>query len=259
MKLVHASISENGTDGWGRDAKAGDQTGKEVCVRPWYSKPWDIMLRYPDKTIASKAASAAVKLANSNLVGYDQSERNTLYKALKAVNFDVDAYIKSGKKTETDCSAFVYAVYCCFVPGMRSDSNAPVTSTMRNLYSKWGFVVYTGSSYLNGSNLNNGDILVKESSHTAMSTDGTNHTPTPARNVIITMPELEKGSTGKAVKTVQNMLNFYGFDVGKCGVDGSFGNDTLSSVKAFQKKQGITVDGIVGTVTYMYLFGGVNK
>ena len=128
MKLVHASIAETGGTGLDGKAKAGDQTGKEVCVRSWYSKPWDIMLRYPDKTVAAKAAAAAVKLANSNLVGYDQSERNNLYKALKAVNFDIDAYIKSGKKTETDCSAFVYAVYCCFVPGMRSDSNSPVLS-----------------------------------------------------------------------------------------------------------------------------------
>ena len=173
MKLVHASIAETGGAGWDGKAKAGDQTGKEVCVRSWYSKPWNIMIRYHDKTIAAKAAAAAVKLANSNLVGYDQSERNTLYKALKAVNFDVDAYIKSGKKTETDCSAFVYAVYCCFIPDMRYDGNAPITSTMRYLYKKWGFSVNTSSGYLSGNNLINGDILVNESAHTAIATDGT--------------------------------------------------------------------------------------
>lgn len=172
MKLVNASIAETGGSGRDGKAKAGDQTGKEVCVRSWYNKPWNLMLRYPDKTIAAKAAAAAVKLANSNLVGYDQSERNTLYKALKAVNFDVDAYIKSEKKTETDCSAFVYAVYCCFIPGMRSDGNAPVTSTMRKLYKKWGFSVNTSSVYLSGNNLINGDILVKESAHAAIATDG---------------------------------------------------------------------------------------
>lgn len=173
MKLVHASISETGKAGWDGKSKAGDQTGKEVCVRSWYNKSWNIMLRYPDKSIAAKASEAAVKLANSNLVGYDQMERNTLYKALKEVNFDVDAYIKSGKKTETDCSAFVYAVYCCFIPGMRSDSNAPVTSTMRNRYKKWGFDIYTGYEYITGTNIINGDIFVKEGVHTAIATDGT--------------------------------------------------------------------------------------
>lgn len=185
MKLVHASIAETGGTGWDGKAKAGDQTGKEVCVRSWYSKPWNIMLRYPDKTIATKAASAAVKLANSNLVGYDQSERNTLYKALKAVNFDVDAYIKSGKKTETDCSAFVYAVYCCFIPGMRYNSNAPTTDTMKNLFRKCGFVVHTDQNYLNGKNLINGDILVKENEHTAIATDGTDGGTSPVNMIDI--------------------------------------------------------------------------
>lgn len=183
MKLVHASISETGGVGWDGKAKAGDQTGKEVRVRSWYSMPWDVMLRYPDKIIAKKAASAAVKLANSNLVGYDQSERNSLYKALKAVDFDVDAYIRSGKKTETDCSAFVYAVYCCFIPGMRSNGNAPTAATMTNLFRKFGFVDHIGLNYLNGKNLNNGDILVNERLHTAIATDGTVGGTTPVNTV----------------------------------------------------------------------------
>lgn len=186
MNLVHASISENSDAGWNGNAKAGDQTGKEVCVRSWYSSPWDVMLRYPDKSIATKAASAAVKLANSDLVGYDQSERNTLYNALSAVNFDVDAYIETGKKTECDCSSFVYAVYCCFIPGMRSNNNAPVTSNMRDLYNEWGFVVHTGEKYLTGNNLINGDILVNEDSHTAIITDGTTTETSPVN--IIDLP-----------------------------------------------------------------------
>lgn len=199
VKLVHASISENNDTGRDGKAKSGDQTGKEVCVRSWYKKPWDIMLRYPDKSIARKAVSAAVKLANSNLVGYDQSQRNTLYKALKKHNFDVDAYIKSGKKTETDCSAFVYAVYCCFIPGMRSDGNAPVTSTMHNLYKKWGFVVHTGNEYLSGNNLINGDILLKENSHTAIATDGKTGNTTPVN--IIDLPTYSP-NVDKAITTI---------------------------------------------------------
>ena len=197
MKLVHASISENGSAGWDGNAKAGDQTGKEVCVRSWYNKPWNIMLRYPDKSISRKAVATAVKLANSNLVGYDQSERNTLYKALKKYNFDVDAYIKSGQKTETDCSSFVYAVFACFIPAMRSDDNAPVTSTMRSLYSKWGFVVHTGAGYLSGENLINGDILVNENSHTAIATDGNtiDTTPTNIIDLPIYSPDVDKAIT----------------------------------------------------------------
>ena len=84
--LVHASISENGNAGWDGKAKTGDQTGREVCTRSFYKKPWNVMLRYKDSSVASKASKIAIKLAKSNLVGYDQSERNTLYKALKNIS-----------------------------------------------------------------------------------------------------------------------------------------------------------------------------
>lgn len=207
MKLVHASISETGGSGWDGKAKAGDQTSKEVCVRSWYSKPWDFALRYPDDEIRLKASVAAVKLANSNLVGYDQSERNTLYKALKSCKWDVDAYIKSGKKTETDCSAFVYAVYCCFVPSMRSDSNAPVTSTMRNKYRDWSFAVITKENVnlSSGVGLTNGDIVVKENSHTAMVTDG-NETATlnitTSKHPSIYSPEIDNALTTIALDVI---------------------------------------------------------
>lgn len=175
VTICHASIDERGKANSG---SAGDQTGKEVCTRAWYSKPWDVMLRYKDASIAKKAASIAKKLANSNLVGYDQYQRNTLYQALKSCGWDVDKYIKSGKKTETDCSAFIYACYCCLIPSMRSDSNAPVTSTMKAFYLKHGFSAYTSSKYIaQDSNLIVGDVLVKSSSHTVMAiTSGANAT-----------------------------------------------------------------------------------
>ena len=41
--IVHASINENGGITGG---KTGDQTGKEICIRPYYDKPWDYHLRY---------------------------------------------------------------------------------------------------------------------------------------------------------------------------------------------------------------------
>ena len=197
MQLVHASISENGSSGWDGKAKAGDQTGKEVCVRSWYSKPWDLMLRYSDSSIALKAAQAAVKLAKSGLVGYDQSERNSLYKALKKNNFDVDLYIKSGVKTETDCSAFVYAVYCCFIPRLRSDNNAPRTADMRQFYSKQGFTIYAGTQFTSGKSVLNGDIMLKPGSHTALVTDGTSGNTSPVNmiDLPILSPEVDSAIT----------------------------------------------------------------
>lgn len=168
-KLIHAGSSENGDSGWNGKAKAGDQTGREVCVRDFYEKPWNVMLRYPNKTLCDKVMEIAKKLAACNLVGYNQSRRNTLYNALKSNDFDVDKYISSGVKTETDCSAFVYACWCCVLAELRYDGNAPTTSSMRSFFKLHGFIEYHGSSYLKDTEfLKNGDIEIKEGEHTAM-------------------------------------------------------------------------------------------
>ena len=60
---------------------------------------------------------------------------------------------------------------------------------------------------------------------------------------------LQKGDSGDAVKTMQKMLIACGYSCGSAGADGSFGENTLSAVKAFQKAAGVTVDGIYGSVT----------
>ncbi len=167
--IVHSSISERGTNGWDGKAVAGDQTGKEVCTRKWYSKPWDCVLRYPDITISAQARDIAIKLANCNLVGYDQSQRNTLYKELEKNGWDVDKYIASGVKTECDCSSFVYAVYCCLLPKLRGESNAPRTATMKSFMVSKGFKAYTTSDYTASPNkLVKGDLLNKAGSHVVM-------------------------------------------------------------------------------------------
>ena len=58
---------------------------------------------------------------------------------------------------------------------------------------------------------------------------------------------LRKGATGTAVKTLQTNLKKLGFYTAY--VDGSFGSTTESAVKAFQKKYGLTADGVVGSAT----------
>ena len=58
---------------------------------------------------------------------------------------------------------------------------------------------------------------------------------------------LRKGATGAAVKTLQTNLKKLGFYTAY--VDGSFGATTESAVKAFQKKYGLTADGVAGSAT----------
>ena len=48
------------------------------------------------------------------------------------------------------------------------------------------------------------------------------------------------------IKWLQRRLIELGYSCGSCGVDGSFGYDTLDAVKRFQRDKGIAVDGHVG-------------
>ena len=55
------------------------------------------------------------------------------------------------------------------------------------------------------------------------------------------------GSRGEEVKKIQTKLKNWGYYSGS--VDGIYGWQTESAVRSFQKKNGLTVDGIAGTKT----------
>ncbi len=55
------------------------------------------------------------------------------------------------------------------------------------------------------------------------------------------------GSRGEEVRQIQTKLKRWGYYNGN--VDGIYGSQTLEAVKYFQRKNGLTVDGIAGTKT----------
>ena len=59
---------------------------------------------------------------------------------------------------------------------------------------------------------------------------------------------LKQGATGGEVKEVQRRLKMWGYYSG--AVDGIYGSQTVEAVKKFQRKNGLTVDGIVGKATF---------
>lgn len=67
------------------------------------------------------------------------------------------------------------------------------------------------------------------------------------------MEILRKGSTGAAVREVQEILAGRGYVVGKNGVDGEFGEQTKRAVESFQRSNKIKVDGEVGQDTMRLL------
>lgn len=168
--IGHASIDERGKVSGGQ---AGDQTGKEVYIRDWYNGSWNVVLRPVSEDVAEKMAAVCETLCKGNFVGYDQYQRNTLWDELEKVGWD-PSRLKT--KCETDCSAFVSA--CTRAAGVdiprvymgNEQYNAPVTYTMRKAFGKTGkFVVLTAEKYMISDRyLRRGDILVRESGHTAM-------------------------------------------------------------------------------------------
>lgn len=62
---------------------------------------------------------------------------------------------------------------------------------------------------------------------------------------------LRQGSSGGEVKEVQRRLKLWGYYNGS--VDGVFGAGTRNAVISFQKKNGLTADGVVGKATYKAL------
>lgn len=60
-------------------------------------------------------------------------------------------------------------------------------------------------------------------------------------------PTLRRGAKGESVELLQSMLNIQGIQV---VVDGDFGPNTEKAVKIFQAANGLTVDGIVGPMTW---------
>ena len=242
-------ISNSGSDEHGnyRGGAAGDNTGREWYIRDWYNRPWNCVLRHPDPEVRACLADLATKAANNNKIGYDQYQRETYWKELQKVGYDPS---KITTACEADCSAGVIANVKAtgHILGKPELQNVSCTYTgnMRSGLTAAGFACLTESKYLTSSvYLVAGDILLNDKHHTATAvTNGVNADgSTPA----VTMPLLKKGSSGDAVKKLQQTLNSKGY---KLSEDGDFGSKTEAAVKAFQKANGLEVDGEVGPMTW---------
>lgn len=88
---------------------------------------------------------------------------------------------------------------------------------------------------------------------TKTATANTNECAT--EEAVVSAAILRQGATGGEVKEVQRRLKLWGYYDGQ--VDGVFGVGTKRAVIAFQKKNGLTADGVVGKSTYKAL--GMNS
>lgn len=159
--IGHASISEKGTT----EGEKGDSTGKEVCTRTWYSKPWGYMAIHPDADVRERHARAVEKACANDNIGYGQPDRNTLNTRAREVGYDLS---KIKTKCNCDCSSLQnVAAVAAGTPGVSYGSNGWTTSTMREALEKAGYKIITDKTYLASSTYCvRGAIYVKPGSHT---------------------------------------------------------------------------------------------
>lgn len=157
--IGHASIDENGKASGGQ---AGDSTKKEVCTRQWYSKPWQYYLECTDENIANIAATYMEQICANDNVGYDQSQRLTLYNQLKS-----HKDISKLTPCECDCSSLVA---CCYIMAGLGISSACTTRNIRSALLATGkFKEYSDTEHLTSDKYaKRGGLYLKEGSHVVM-------------------------------------------------------------------------------------------
>lgn len=289
MALIFGSarIAETGHAGWEGTAKAGDQKQTstpdykgEVSMQNFYvhGKGWYVF-RYIDPNIAELAAMEMKYACNNPHIGYDQSQRDTLWNYVR--QNDIKSLKDVDKDVETDCSALERVINYLvtgidygnlrtvdmpsgilqYTPEQKAGSTKPVLFEKR--------IAYTSST-----TLYNGDILVtKTSGHTGSIVSGrprtaaiaTTPAPSPAPVTpnttsnggfdMATLKTIKKGITGPVVKSAQILLIGRGYSCGSAGADGSFGKNTDAAVRRYQEDNKLEVDGIVGPKTWAKLLG----
>ena len=260
VRIGHASIDENGKATGGT---SGDQTGKEVVIRNWYNKPWNVVLRPKSAAVAELSARACEDACANPNVGYDQGGRNTLYAKAKAAGFDLSAV----GDCECDCSSLMHVCAIAGGANLTYGSNGYTTRTMVSAFVASGdYEKLTDSKYLDSDKyLKRGDILVKEGSHTVMVLDngsGVEVVEPPVVNMpleddiaihySVRLPMLQKGMTSNAVTVMQILIEAHGFYV---PMFGKFDDRTEASVIEFQKAFNLKTTGKCDPDTWSALLG----
>jgi hypothetical protein len=190
---VYLASAHGDERGQAHGGVAGDQTGNELSVRPYYvhSKGWRVFrpLDSEKGLLIAKAAKAACDNPN---FGYDQWQRNTAYNVAQKVGFDPS---KVDTPCETDCSALVRL--CCAYAGI-DVRNFDTSTEAAALMATGQFEELTGSKYTrSGDNLRPGDILVTATKGHTETCISYGKYSAPAE------PEPEKPATGRKVVVIQ--------------------------------------------------------
>ena len=237
IKCGYASIDERGKASGG---KAGDQTGREVKIAPWYNFGQDVVIRFKDGKLAKEAAECMEWLCKTDYVGYNQApgKRTSAYNALKKLKWK---YKKLKTKSETDCSQLIATVLNCI--GVKVNPNIWTGNMVAALKATGKFkYIQTGDIMLNQAKhvimaLEDGPMVMKKLAKPKGKYTKTN-LKLPKKGYIVL------GDDNILVSNLQQFLKWYG--VYKSTIDGHFGNNTKNAVELFQYNEGLISDGSFG-------------
>lgn len=271
IRIGHASIAETGSV----NGAAGDQTGREVCTRSWYSGGWLFVAIHPDAAVREKHAAAVEAACANDKIGYSQDSRNSLYQQAKAKGFDLSGI---EVKCNCDCSSLQNcAAVASGAPGVSYGSNGWTTRTMESALRKAGYAILKEQSLLRSSDYCVRGAIYVSSGHTVCGLDNgsraaetlrmagaagsqqsTEQPSAPKQEPAdfryeIQVPLLKRGARSGYVKAAQALLIAWGCDCGPFGADGDFGAATYGAVCDFQGKKGLDVDGEIGGETWAAL------
>lgn len=248
VTIAHAVCDERGRTSGG---SAGNQTANlyhttgELRFSEWYNPNggWDYVIRPKKKEKAQAIAAAAMSAVRNAKIGYDQSDRESLYDQIQYVGFDPTKVIKP---CNCDCSSLV--TVCCNYAGIPI-LRGTYTGNLKERCEAVGFFkIYKGAKYVRCSNnLKVGDILLRVGHHAAVVVNCMYHM---TRNLKI-------GSSGTDVIYLQATLNLYLNEGLKryaaIKEDGEFGIKTQYLLTEYQRIFKLETDGIMGPITAAHM------
>lgn len=262
-------ISNCGHDERGRytGGVAGDQSGTEWHIIPWYYFEQNVVLRHPSAAMRDKIAELAEQAASNNAIGYDQAQRLTFWGELQKVGYYP---AKITNACEADCSSGVCAIVRA--AGYLLDNNLIIcyvdpsgyTGNMRNMFAKAGFEIITADAYLGYTErLERGDVLLNERSHTCIVTGKPNSSPAHlvvdgwlgSKSVArlqqaLQAPYIDGLISGQYIGNRSYLPHLTAVDYTCTG---------SLTIERLQKKLGITVDGFIGKDTVTALQRYLNE
>lgn len=258
-KTVYVGSARSDENGKAYNGQAGDQKqGKEVSTQAWYKHPkgWRVF-RAKNPEFAEIIAKVMRWACESNLIGYDQWNRHTLYKELAKSGF---AKMYISKAVECDCSALVRV--CLAFCGISVPEDFRTGNMPKYLLDSGEFVELKGSKYTDQPDfLGAGDIMMTPvPGHTVVAiSSGDKYEGTiEYKPKVFGVDTLRKGDEGEAVQLMQRYLLELGYDLGSSGIDGDFGSKTEKALKAFQVACGLEADGEFGPKSHEMLMAMID-